>query len=104
MECAVNVRSLAWIGDALAGQARLDGVAIRTDIGDADNSTWHGAAIDSRADCSGRIFFAITGERTDGHRFVAHAVAAGAVAVVIDDPDCVSTLEAENTPCPTPSS
>ncbi len=50
--------------------------------------TWSGAALDSRRLVGREIFFALTGERVDGHDFVAQAVAGGAaVAVVHRDPD-----------------
>jgi alanine racemase len=42
-----------------------------------------GVAIDSRRVRAGDLFFALPGERTDGHRFVAHALAAGAAAAVV---------------------
>ncbi len=41
-----------------------------------------GVAIDSRRVRHGELFFALSGERTDGHRFVRHAASAGAVPVV----------------------
>ncbi len=44
-----------------------------------------GAAIDSRAIKGGEIFFALPGTRTDGHRFVGTAAAAGAGAVVVQE-------------------
>lgn len=42
-----------------------------------------GAAIDSRRTAVGNLFFALDGERTDGHRFVADAWAQGAAGVVV---------------------
>jgi UDP-N-acetylmuramoyl-L-alanyl-D-glutamate--2,6-diaminopimelate ligase len=45
-----------------------------------------GIAIDSRRVKRGDLFVAFRGERTDGHRFVRDAVAAGAAAVVVDSP------------------
>ena len=42
-----------------------------------------GYSIDSRTVTSGELFFAIKGERFDGHDFVAAAVARGAVAAVV---------------------
>jgi UDP-N-acetylmuramoyl-tripeptide--D-alanyl-D-alanine ligase len=42
-----------------------------------------GAAVDSREVASGNLFAALPGERTDGHRFVGTAVAAGAAAVLV---------------------
>ncbi|MFD1332065.1 UDP-N-acetylmuramoyl-L-alanyl-D-glutamate--2,6-diaminopimelate ligase [Methylopila musalis] len=45
-----------------------------------------GVTADSRAVTPGFLFFALSGARTDGARFVAQAAAAGAVAVVADHP------------------
>jgi UDP-N-acetylmuramoyl-tripeptide--D-alanyl-D-alanine ligase len=44
-----------------------------------------GAAIDSRAVRGGEVFFAFAGERTDGHRFVADALARGAAAAIVQE-------------------
>jgi len=41
------------------------------------------AAIDSRAVDAGALFFALPGERVDGHEFVAQAVTAGASGAVV---------------------
>ena len=49
-----------------------------------------GAAVDSRLVEPGNLFVALPGERTDGHRFLAAAVAAGAAAILVSrgpDPD-----------------
>ena len=45
-----------------------------------------GAAVDSRRVEPGNAFFALPGERTDGHRFLEAAVAAGAAALVVSEP------------------
>ena len=45
-----------------------------------------GLAMDSRAVKPGDLFFALSGSKTDGARFIDAAVAAGAVAVVSDHP------------------
>jgi UDP-N-acetylmuramoyl-tripeptide--D-alanyl-D-alanine ligase len=46
------------------------------------------AAVDSRLVTDGGLFIALAGARTDGHRFVAGAVAAGAAAVIVGrEPD-----------------
>jgi UDP-N-acetylmuramoyl-tripeptide--D-alanyl-D-alanine ligase len=42
-----------------------------------------GAAIDSRKVSGGEVFFAFTGEHTDGHRFVGDALSRGAGAAVV---------------------
>ncbi|MEO7664410.1 MAG: UDP-N-acetylmuramoyl-tripeptide--D-alanyl-D-alanine ligase, partial [Candidatus Limnocylindrales bacterium] len=43
-----------------------------------------GAAVDSRLVRPGELFVALGGERTDGHRFLAAAVAAGASALLVE--------------------
>ncbi len=50
-------------------------------------TTWRGAALDSRRIAGGELFFALPGERVDGHRFVAGALAAGAAAAVVTRPE-----------------
>ena len=50
------------------------------------DSTFDRAAIDSRETQSGDLFFALTGERQNGHDFVAEAVRAGATGAVIERP------------------
>ncbi len=42
-----------------------------------------GGAVDSRLVSDGAVFFALPGERTDGHRFLEGAVEAGAAALVV---------------------
>jgi len=44
-----------------------------------------GAAVDSRQVSPGELFVALPGERTDGHRFLREAVAAGAAALLVRD-------------------
>ncbi len=47
---------------------------------------WQGAVLDSRRVAGGELFFALPGERTDGHRWVGAALAAGAAAAVVAQP------------------
>ncbi|MHB8960204.1 MAG: UDP-N-acetylmuramoyl-tripeptide--D-alanyl-D-alanine ligase, partial [Candidatus Limnocylindrales bacterium] len=48
-------------------------------------------AVDSRAVAPGMVFVALPGGRTDGHRFLADAVRAGATAVIVGrEPDVAS--------------
>ncbi|HEX9557759.1 MAG TPA: Mur ligase domain-containing protein, partial [Reyranella sp.] len=42
-----------------------------------------GVTFDSRAVGKGDLFFALSGETTDGHRFVADALGRGAAAAVV---------------------
>ena len=54
----------------------------------------HGAAVDSRVVRPGELFVALTGERTDGHRFLREAVMAGAAALLVATPPDPGTLTA----------
>ena len=47
-------------------------------------ATFSGASVDSRAVTPGTLFVALRGEHTDGHRFVADALRAGAAAALVD--------------------
>ncbi len=49
-------------------------------------TTVSGASVDSRGVIPGSIFVALRGERTDGHRFVADALRAGAAAALVERP------------------
>ncbi len=54
-----------------------------------------GAVVDSRRVRAGNVFVALAGERTDGHRFLADAVAAGAAALLVSQPpECRAALVA----------
>ncbi len=53
-----------------------------------------GAAVDSRLVRPGELFAALAGERTDGHRFLADAVAAGATALLVARSPAADDLEA----------
>ncbi|MBI5129600.1 MAG: UDP-N-acetylmuramoyl-L-alanyl-D-glutamate--2,6-diaminopimelate ligase [Rhodopseudomonas palustris] len=64
--------------DAVPGPQGLPGEAADLDVG--------GLAVDSRAVKPGDVFFALAGAKTDGARFIAAAIAAGAVAVAGDHP------------------
>jgi UDP-N-acetylmuramoyl-L-alanyl-D-glutamate--2,6-diaminopimelate ligase len=64
--------------DLFSADARIDSRASALDIS--------GLAMDSRAVKAGDLFFALSGSKTDGARFVDAAIAAGAVAVAGDHP------------------
>jgi len=48
-----------------------------------------GFSIDTRTLIAGEVYFAIIGERLDGHRFVREALQAGASGLVVSDPSSV---------------
>jgi UDP-N-acetylmuramyl pentapeptide synthase len=94
MECALTVRTLAWVRDVLDASGEL----VRAELRDAAAASWSGAVIDSRGECAGRLFFALAGEQTDGHRFVVPAFSAGRPAVVVSDAAVVSELDLAGAP------
>jgi UDP-N-acetylmuramoyl-tripeptide--D-alanyl-D-alanine ligase len=54
-----------------------------------------GGAVDSRSVALGNLFAALAGERTDGHRFLSDAVAAGASALIVADaPEAMRCVQA----------
>ncbi|UCH83422.1 MAG: UDP-N-acetylmuramoyl-tripeptide--D-alanyl-D-alanine ligase, partial [Candidatus Latescibacterota bacterium] len=87
-------KTLLWARNVLESSGQL----VRTDLAGHDDDGWVGAVIDSRANCTRRLFFAMSGEKTDGHRFVGDAVAAGSSAVVIEQDTPCSDLENAGTP------
>ena len=83
----MKARSLAEVAEA------VDGVVVGDEVRFASVST------DSRAAVSGSLFFALEGERTDGHRFVGEAMSRGAVAAVVrrSASDAVPRVEVTST-------
>lgn len=72
-----------WLADSTGGRAiRVGGRPVR------------GGAVDSRLVREGVAFFALPGERTDGHRFLRQALDAGAAALVVSDAGAAATVEA----------
>lgn len=70
-------------------QGTLDEAAVAmegTVIGAAAEARWQGASLDSRQVTGGELFFALPGEATDGHQFVATALDNGAAAAVVSRP------------------
>ncbi len=57
--------------------------AAKGDLVRAGSRPMHGGAVDSRLVVEGNIFFALPGERTDGHRHLEAAVEAGARGLVV---------------------
>jgi UDP-N-acetylmuramoyl-tripeptide--D-alanyl-D-alanine ligase len=55
-------------------------------IGRVPAITVTGVSTDTRTLQAGELFFALTGQRTDGHEYVAQALQAGAVAAVVSKP------------------
>lgn len=53
-------------------------------ISGSATAIWRGATLDSRQVSGGELFFALAGERTDGHRFVGRALERGAAAAIVE--------------------
>jgi UDP-N-acetylmuramoyl-tripeptide--D-alanyl-D-alanine ligase len=74
-------RTLAAAAAMMDGTLVMDGTPAGATAAGAER--WHGAAIDSRRISGGELFFALPGEKADGHDFAARALAAGAAAAVV---------------------
>jgi UDP-N-acetylmuramoyl-L-alanyl-D-glutamate--2,6-diaminopimelate ligase len=72
------LRTLAEIAAAVADRQRVQLVGENVAVSDVH--------MDSRQVTGGSLYTAIRGERVDGHDFVDQAVAAGAVAVAVEEP------------------
>ena len=72
-----------------AGQLTLTAAEIAAATGGrlmhSSDRAIRGGAVDSRQVRPGNLFVALAGDRTDGHRFLAEAVAAGASALLVAD-------------------
>ncbi len=90
----MKTRTLSWIEESLDAAGRLK----RASLFGHDNDMWMGATIDSRGDCSRRIFFALEGEHTDGHRYVDDARSRGSCASVVEREDVADALGQSEAP------
>jgi UDP-N-acetylmuramoyl-tripeptide--D-alanyl-D-alanine ligase len=95
MACAVIVRTLEWVRDALEAAGELVDASLPAETA---RLAWSGATIDTRAECAGRLFFAIAGEHTDGHRFALDAYRAGSPALIVSDAAACEGLRAAGAP------
>ncbi len=77
---AASMNDAATRFDAPSLAAAADGRLLM-----AGGAAISGGAIDSRLVTEGVVFFALPGERTDGHAFLEQAVEAGAAALVVSD-------------------
>ncbi len=55
-----------------------------------------GASIDSRDDVKEKIFFAIRGRKTDGHKYLKNVFKNGAISAFIDDPQFLDIEDGKN--------
>jgi UDP-N-acetylmuramoyl-L-alanyl-D-glutamate--2,6-diaminopimelate ligase len=74
-------RPLADLVERVRGAGQLAGL-----VGDTDAVVVGAIGHDSRVARPGSLFVAVAGDHDDGHRFAAAAVAAGAVALVVEHP------------------
>jgi UDP-N-acetylmuramoyl-tripeptide--D-alanyl-D-alanine ligase len=70
----VRARRLSEVARAVEGSLEGDDVEVRS------------VSTDSRELIAGSLFIALSGDRTDGHRFVEQAFAGGAAAAIVDAP------------------
>jgi UDP-N-acetylmuramoyl-tripeptide--D-alanyl-D-alanine ligase len=70
-------------GAASSFDAQSLAAAVRGQVLHAGSAPIRGGAVDSRKVEAGNAFFALPGERTDGHNYLADAAAAGAAGLVV---------------------
>jgi UDP-N-acetylmuramoyl-tripeptide--D-alanyl-D-alanine ligase len=88
-----SVRTLEWVRDVLEAAGELVRANVRT-----AQAQWVGAVVDSRGDCAGRLFFALRGEKADGHSFARAAFQAGSPAVVVADASVADEMDTAGVP------
>jgi len=81
VELKLNENTLEWVESVLVDCGELRAADVR----ELSDREWFGASIDSRGNCSRRLFVALAGDNTDGHRFVANAIDSGAAAVIVSE-------------------
>jgi len=84
----VETRSLKWIAEACGAEI----------IGGAADAEVKAVCTDSRAAKAGDLFFAIKGDKFDGHDFVAEVAVRNVAAVVIEKSWVGSARRADQTP------
>lgn len=94
METQLRGKNLLWVEEAL----RQHGLLRQSELFGHDKDHWLGAAIDSRGECSNRIFFALKANNGDGHEYTEEARSKGSCAVVVDREDTVDRLKESETP------
>jgi UDP-N-acetylmuramoyl-tripeptide--D-alanyl-D-alanine ligase len=72
-------RDLRWTADVLDGEL----VIHQRTPGTPEDGAWNGGSLDTRTLEGGELFFAFSGEETDGHEHVAGAFEGGAAAAVV---------------------
>jgi UDP-N-acetylmuramoyl-tripeptide--D-alanyl-D-alanine ligase len=80
--------SLATIAEWTEGELLAPGAAAKEAAG---------YSIDSRTISAGEVFFAVSGERYDAHRFVADALTRGAIAAVVSNLDALDAAARAST-------
>src|SRR4051812_25752857 len=91
------MRELPNVADgAISANPAFDSASLSAAVGGAllrpGSRPIRGGAVDSRTVLEGNAFFALAGERTNGHRFVADAVRRGAAALVVSEEIDASAL------------
>lgn len=90
----MSARTLKWVEEALSDCGGLQ----ESELYGHDEDSWDGATIDSRGDCAQRIFVAVKGEQTDGHRFAAQARSKGSCAAIVESEETAHDLARVDAP------
>ncbi len=87
--------AISWIESTLGA---APGILLEFSGAGREERVFHGGCVDSRGDCAGRIFFAVRGERVDGHEYVRAAFEAGCAVAVVEREETAAELRENNLP------
>jgi len=77
VEGKIDMLEIRWVASVLGNVEKIAEEEL--------TGSFSGVSIDTRADCSGKLFFALRGNRHDGHDYVEDAIGGGARGIVVEE-------------------
>jgi len=73
----IDMLEMGWVASVLDDLEKINEEKLK--------GSFSGVSIDTRTDCSGKLFFALRGDRYNGHDFIEDAVGGGARGIVVEE-------------------